>query len=166
MAANDFRVLKGGFTVHRFRTESNTTLGLAAGDLMMRGGTGGNYAVLVTDGAPTQGTDLLFGLSKSGATNTASADCVIDVLLVGQGTILEGKATTTANVNTDAKLLALLNDYVNCDRSAATAAGVLTIDEDQGGTPATLSFCILDGDIVTGKLRVAVCSAAFWEGTV
>ena len=122
MAANDFRVLKGGFTVHRFRTEANIKLGVAAGDLVMRAGTGTNFADVVTDGAPTQGTDLLFGLTKSGSTNTAAANGVVDVLLVGQGTILEGKATTVANVNTDAKLLLLLNDYVNCDRSAATAA--------------------------------------------
>lgn len=166
MAANDFRILKNHYGVQRFRTEANVELGIAPGDLVNIGGTGTNFVSLMLDGEPAQGTDLFVGVTRSTSTATASANGVIDVELCGQGSILEGKATTTTNINTDAKLLLLLLDYVTCDRSAVTAAGVLTIDENEGTTTATSGFMILDGDIVKGTLKVACTSTVFWEGTV
>lgn len=167
MAAGDIRILKHGYTVQRFRTEANVKLGAAAGDAMIVAGTGTNYADLLLDGMPTRGTDVFIGVSHSGATNTAAADGVIDIELVGAGTILEGKATTAANINTDAKLLGILNDTTNFDRSAATAAGVLTIDETNttAKKSSTLSLVILDGDIVKGKLKVAVTGGGIIGGS-
>jgi len=88
------------------------------------------------------------------------------VELVGPGTVLRGKANTAANIDTDAKLLPLLFDYVNFDRSAATVAGALTIDENESDTPATLALCIFNGDIVKGTLDVGVCNSHLWMGTV
>lgn len=170
MAVNDFRVLKHGYSVIRFRTEDTTTSALtgviAGGDLVKIGGTGTNYATILLTGDPEQGTDLFLGVTRGSSTETTTANGVVDVELCGQGTILEGKAATTTNVNTDAKLLLLLNDYVACDRSAETKAGVLTIDEDEGTDAAIHGFIILDGDIVKGTLKVGVGPATFWEGTV
>lgn len=161
MAANNVRILKHGYSVLRFRTEANVKLGIAAGDAMMVAGTGTNYADIVTDGKPTRGTDTFIGVSHNAATNTAAADGVIDIETVGPGTILEAKATSATNINTDAKLLAMLNDVTNFDRSAATAAGVLTIDETNttAAKSSTLSLVIIDGDIVKGLLRVAPCAS-------
>ena|SRR3990167_4137741 len=166
MAANDIRVLKSHYGVQRFRTEANVTVGILPGDGVIKGGTGSNYAGLLLTGMPTQGTDVWLGVTKSTGTNTTALDGVIDVELIGPGTILEGRATTATNVNTDALLLDLLNDYVNFDRSAATVAGVLTIDEDQGDTMGTLSLMILDGDVTKGVLRVACVNANIWTGTM
>lgn len=166
MAANDIKVLKGGYTVQRFRTEANVTLGIEGGDAVKIGGTGTNYVGLVLDGDPEQATDIFVGITRNGATNTASADGVVDVEIVGPGTVLEGKATTASNVDTDAKLLALLNDFVAFDRSAATAAGVLTIDEDEGTDTDVHGLMILDGRITDGVLYVAPVLATMWQGTI
>jgi hypothetical protein len=161
MAGNNVRILKKGYSVLRFRTEANVKLGALAGDAMIVAGTGTNYADLLLDGMPTRGTDVFIGVTHNASTNTAAADGVVDIETVGPGTILEAKATTTTNVNTDAKLLGMLNDVTNFDRSAATAAGVLTIDETNttAKKSSTLSLVIIDGDIVKGLLRVAVSAS-------
>jgi hypothetical protein len=167
MAANDIRIFKHPLTVMRFRTEANIKLGILPGDALRGGvGTGTNYVDLVLDGDPEQGTDMFAGVSKSSATNTASADGVIDVEMVGPGTVLEGKANTATNVNTDAKLLGLLFDFVCFDRSAATAAGILTIDEDEGTDQDVHGLCILNGDIVKGTLLVTPTNSTLWRGLV
>lgn len=167
MAANNIRVTKGGFGVERFRTEANVKLGIAAGDAMMVAGTGTNYADLALDGTPTRGTDVFIGISHSAATNTAAADGVIDIELCGAGTCLEAKATSATNINTDAKLLAILNDTTNLDRSAATAAGVLTIDETNttAKKSSTLSFVIINGDIIKGTLKVYLTGGGIIGGS-
>lgn len=152
MAAADIRVLKHGMTVQRCRAEANAFVGLEAGDAIKIAGTGTNYATPCLNGDPERGTDMFIGVSKSGATNTASVDGVIDVELCVPGTVLEAKATTAANVNTDAKLLGLLFDFVAFDRSADTAAGTLTLDEDEGTDPDVHGMMILDGDIVSGRM--------------
>ena len=142
------------------------TVGILPGDCVIKSGTGNNYMQLVLNGMPTQGTDVWVGVTRSTSTNTTAVDGVIDVEIIGPGTILEGEANTTTNVNTDALLLALLNDYVNFDRSAATVAGILTIDENEGDAMGTLSLCILDGDIAKGTLRVAAVNSSIWTGTM
>lgn len=152
MAANNIRVIKRGLTVQRFRAESNAYVGLKAGDAVKIGGTGTNYAIPCLNGDPAQATDMFIGVTKSDATNTASADGIVDVELVCYGTILEAKANTVANVSTDAELLGILFDFVAFDRSADTAAGVLTVDENEGTSTTTRGLVILDGRITDGLL--------------
>lgn len=153
MAANQVRVLKHGLTVQRFRTEANVTVGMKAGDAIKgQIGTGTNYVGVCLTGDPEQETDVFFGVSKSDGTETTAADGVIDVELVQSGTVLETLATTVANVDTDAKLLALLLDQVTFDRSAATAAGNITIDEDEGTDAVVHGLMILDGRITDGMI--------------
>ena len=167
MAANDIKILKRGLTVHRFRTILNVELGIEAGDgILGATQTGTNYASLVLTGDPEQGTDMFAGVSRSGSTATASADGVIDVELIGPGTVIEGKASTVANIDTDAKLLLLLNDFVCFDRSAATAAGILTIDEDEGTDFDVHGLMILDGRITDGRLFVTPTNSTLWRGLV
>lgn len=168
MAANDIRIIRNGYTSQRFRTETNVKLGIESGDGVKVAGTGTNYVDLLLDGDPEQGTDMFVGVTRSTSApaNTATADGVLDVELIGPGTVIEGKATTTANIDTDAKLLLLLNDFVNFDRSAATAAGILTIDEDEGTDTAVHGLMILDGRIADGILYVTPTNATLWRGTV
>lgn len=163
MAANDIKVLKSHYGVERFKSEVNVKLGIQPGDAVIVAGTGTNYVDLLLDGMPTRGTDIFAGITRSAATNTASVDGVIDVELAGPGTILQGRATSATNINTMAKLLGILNDVTNFDRSAATAAGLLTIDETNttAKKSSTLSLVIINGDIQAGTLRVAVQTGFF-----
>lgn len=163
MAANDAKVLKSKYGVETFRTEANIKLGAAAGDAFIVAGTGTNYADLLLDGMPTRGTDIFIGISETASSNTASVDGTINIQLVGPGTVLQAKATTAANINTDAKLLGILNDVTNFDRSAATAAGTLTIDETNttAKKSSTLTLGIISGDIAKGTLRVCVSGGYF-----
>lgn len=166
MATGDIKILVSHYGTQKFRTEANVTVGINEGDCVIKGGTGNNYAGLLLNGMPTQGTDVWLGVTRSTGTNTTALDGTILVELIGPGTILEGKANTVGNIDTDAKLLALLNDFVNFDRSTTGVAGVLTIDENEGDAMGTLSLCILDGDIVKGTLRVACVNSSIWTGTM
>lgn len=170
MAANDIKFLKGGYGSELFRTETNIKLGMAPGDAVIVAGTGTNFVDLLLDGMPTRGTDVFAGITDSSpnnVANTASVDGLQSVRLVGAGSCLQGKATTATNVNTDAKLKGILNDTTNFDRSAATAAGVLTIDETNttAKKSSTLSLVIISGDIQKGTLRVYVTGGGIIGGS-
>lgn len=154
------------YGTEEFLFEANVDVGIEAGDMVKRGGTGGNYAVHVQDGDPEGGTDILLGIVKSAPNNTAAANGVGNVELVGPGSKLQGKATNAANINTAAKLLALRNDFVCFDRSVDTVAGVLTIDEDEGDDPNVHGLFILSGDIVKGTLEVMVAAANIFQSIV
>lgn len=166
MAANDIKMLKNKYGTERFRTEANIKLGMAPGDCVVVAGTGTNYVDVLLDGQPTRGTDIFVGVTDSGTANianTASVDGRQIVNLVGPGTILEGRGVLASNTNTDAKLLATLNDCCNFNRSAATAAGLLTINTTTttAAKSSTLSLVILGGDINKGTVRVAVQTGFF-----
>ena len=166
MASNDIKVLHSHYGAKRFRVEANVTVGILPGDGAIRAGTNNSYAQLVLDGMPTQGTDIWLGVTKSTGDNTTALDGVIDVELIGPGAFIQGRAQTAANMNTDALLLPLLNNYVNFDRSAATVAGVLTIDENEASGTGTLSLMIVDGDVVNGTLDCACVNSSLWTGTM
>jgi hypothetical protein len=166
MAAADLRVLKRGMTVQRMRTEANVDVGLEAGDAVKIGGTGTNFATLCLDGDPEQGTDIFLGITRSGGTQTTAANGVVDVELCAPGTVIEGKANTASNVATDANLLGILLDFVAFDRSAATAAGVITIDENEGTDNDVHGLMILDGRITDGRLFVTPANAWIGRGAV
>ena len=167
MAANNIRILKGGKTVVRVRTEANVTVGIREGDAIKCAiGTGTNYAGVCLTGDPEQATDMFMGVSKSAGTETASADGVIDVEIAVPGTVMECLGTTVANLNTDALLLGLLFDHVAFDRSAATAAGVLTLDEDEGTDADVHGMMILDGRITDGMLYFTPSNAWIGRGLV
>ena len=162
MAANDIKVLKSKYGSEQFRTEANVLLGIGAGDGIMVGGTGTNYATLVLDGTPARGTNVLIGFSESTSSATASVDGIINVQLAGPGTIIQGKAKVSTNMNTDAKLLGILNDTVIFARSAATVAGILTINETgTAGKSSTNPLVIISGDVSKGTLRCAVQTGFF-----
>ena len=168
MAANNIRILKGGATVQRFRTEANVTVGIREGDAIKGAiGTGTNYVGVCLTGDPEQATDMLFGVSRNAGTETASADGVIDVeLVVAAQTVMECVATTPANVDTDAKILAIVLDHVAFDRSAATAVGILTVDEDEGTDPDVHGLLILDIRVTDGMCFVTPSNAWIGRGQV
>lgn len=166
MAARDLKVRVSKYTVRQFLTEANVHVGMAAGDAVKLAGTGANFALLVLDGEPTQGTDIMLGITKTAGTQTAAVNGVVDVEIVGPGSVISGRMNTPANAATAAALLGILGDYVNFDRSAATAAGALTIDENEGTNNDTHALFILAGDIVKGTLEVFTAQANIWRGAV
>lgn len=166
MAKRDIQVRHSAYGTREWPMEANVDVGLGAGDVVKLGGTGTNFAVHIADGDPQQGTDIMLGVTKNGATNTATANGVINVELVGPGSILSGKATTTANINTAAKLLGVMGDFKTFDRSADTVAGVLTIDESLATDPNVSGLFIIDGDIVKGTLEVLTVAGLIFGSTV
>ena len=130
----------------QFRTESGGTT-INAGEPCKVGGTGNNYVVPLGDGEPEISADVVVGVASTTSTETASADGVVDVLLALPGVVFRCDATTPANIDTDAELLAILNDRVTFDLTA----GVYTVDEDEGDD-ADHGLRIIGGDIVNGTL--------------
>lgn len=170
MATNDLKVIKSRYGTEQFRVESSGAsgiLGINPGDGMMVAGTGTNYASIITDGAPLRGTNVFIGVSETSASNTATSDGVINVQLCGPGTILVGKALLATDINTDAKLLGILNDCTTFSRTASTAVGVLTINSTTttAGKSSTLPLVIISGDTTKGTLRVA-CQTGFFASNI
>ena len=150
MAKNDIKIVKQGGDVVKLRTDAAST-DILFGEPTMIGGGGNNYAIALTDAKPVIATDELLGIAVSPSTHTASADGTIRISIVETNrTLLRGKAKSTANINTDAKLLAVLNDNVLFDLTGTA----YTIDESVDGNTAGLM--IRDGDIVLGTLDVVV----------
>lgn len=167
----DIEVLKSKYTVETFgaedRTTSSVTAAMEPGEPVKRGGTGGNFVQPLADGDPENATDIFVGIVKKQSTETASADGEVEVELVGPGVVLEGYATTTSNIDTAAKLLAVRHDYVSFDVTASSGTnGVFTIDEDEGDDPNVHGLFILGGDIEKGTLRVAPVLSIFYGNGV
>lgn len=166
MSINDIKVLKSHYGVEIFNVEDRTTSSQAAtekpGEPVKRGGTGGNFAALLADGDPEGGTDIMLGIVKKESTETTTVAGVVEVEIVGPGTMLEGKATSATNINTAAKLLAIQGDFVCFDVTAA----VYTIDEDEGDDPNVHGLFIVTGDITKGTLRVLVAAANIFYSIV
>jgi hypothetical protein len=129
-----------------FRTEAAGTT-INAGEPCKIGGTGNNYVVPLGDGEPEPSADVVAGVASTTSTETASADGVVDVILPLPGVVFRCSVTTPANMDTDAELLAILNDRVTFD----LAGGVYTVDENEGDN-ADHGLRIIAGDIVNGTV--------------
>lgn len=152
--------------MQRFRTEANVTVGQLPGDAIKgQIGTGANYVGVCLNGDPEQETDVFIGVSKSSGTETTAADGVIDVELITPGrSILEALANTPSNVNTDALILGVVLDQVAFDRSADTAAGTLTVDENEGTDVDVHGLCILDVRVTDGMVYFTPMIACWGVG--
>lgn len=166
MAARDIQVRHSAYGTVEFDTEANVDVGLEVGDAVKLAGTGANFATIILDGDPEQGTDIFLGVTKSAGSQTAAANGKVVVEIVGPGAVLSGRMNTPANAATAAALLGIMGDYVTFDRSAATAAGSLTIDENEASDNDVHGLFIIDGDIVNGTLEVFTAQANIWRGAV
>jgi hypothetical protein len=146
MAKNDVRIVDvGGANVTPVRTFKTEAAGTAikVGEPVKIGGTGNNFVIPLATGDPEIGTDRMVGIAASDSTQTASANGTVQVYIPIPGvTVMRAKATTAANVDTDAKILALLNDSVAFDLTGT----VYTVDEDEGDDPDVHGILIVDGD--------------------
>jgi len=159
--ALDLTVVRGEGTVETFRVEAGAVGSITPGKPVKVGGTGDNYVVLLATGDPEIGTDRMVGIARSTSTDTAAADGVVEVeMIVPNKTVIRGKATTPANIDTDAKLLALLNDTVTFTLTSTT----FSINEDEGTDPNVHGLTIIDGNVANGTLDVQVADAAGLSG--
>ena len=164
----DLRVVGGAAVtpVFKFASEdrdtSTTTVTIKAGDAVEAGGTGNNFALFLITGDPTQTSSNRFiGPAHNESTETATADGYVDVeCVVPMLTVLEGNATTKANIDTAAEFDAIQNDTVALDGITAItgnpATTPYTIDEDEGDDPNDHGLVIVGGDIARGTLQVVV----------
>lgn len=133
------------------RTTSSAAATIKAGEPVKQ--SNANFVLLCATGDPEQGTDAFVGLAKNESTETSTAEGTVDVEVVTPYiSRIRGKATTPANINSDANLKGVLLDAVSLDLTA----GVFTIDEDETDDPNVHGFVIVDGDIEKGTLDVYV----------
>ena len=103
-----------------------------------------NYVLKLATSTPTT-TLRMLGVATSLSTNTASLDGLVDVQEAIPGLVYSTRALTPANINTDAKLLALLNKRVLFDlTSSVFTVAESTVDNSANGLQ------IVGGDIVGG----------------
>lgn len=138
------------------RTTSSASATIKAGEPVKRTAAGSPFVVALADGDPEVGTDVFVGIAMSESTETSTVDGEVEVLEPVPGkTVLEIKATTFANVDTQAEIDALVGDTVCFD----LANGVYTIDENEGDDDNVHSLLIVGGDAVRGVLYAVVKSA-------
>lgn len=109
-----------------------------------------NTAVVLTDTKPRVATDNFIGIAAISApgTGTLVAHKTYITVPLPQVTRIRGRAKTAANVDTDAELLLILNDYLDFDLTAA----VYTID-DTAASNASGLMCV-DGNTQKSTLDV------------
>lgn len=138
MAKHDVKIIKSGTgREETFLTASATTL--VVGDAVKKNG---DYVVRIATGDPQIGTDEFIGIVTEASTDTASAAGTVKVFMPGLDTIMRCKATTTANVNTAAKINALKMHAVAFDLTSTT----ITVDEDETDDPNLSGLFIIGGN--------------------
>lgn len=149
------------------RTTSSVTAQMNIGEPVKRVTATDQYVQPVATGDPEHGTDIFLGVTKTVSTETSTVDGLVDVELCGPGTQLRGFATTSTNVNTQAKLIAIRLDFVTFDVTALTGTnGDFTIDEDEADDSNVHALMIADGDIVKGTLDVVVAISSWFNAGV
>jgi hypothetical protein len=113
----------------------------------------GDYALPSADAEPTTALTTFVGIASSTSTQTASLDGVVDVILAVPGIVYSCKATDPTLIDTDAELLALLNNSLVFNLSA----GVYTVDTAVAAP--TNGLRVVGGDITNGTISFCVRSA-------
>lgn len=159
MAKGDVRIVDSPYNtvptltcnVQDYTTSSSTQI-LAGEPVKISGAEGGNYALKLATGEPAIGTDIMLGIAASDDTATSSADGTVEVYLPLPGVIYECAATTPANIDTPAKLLALTFDCVTFDLTGTT----YTVDENEGSDEDVHGLRIVGGDTSAGTIKFEI----------
>lgn len=167
MAKGDIEVLDlGSGYVALFQVDDRTTSSAAAtikaGEPVKRASDGSPFLIVLATGDPEQGTDKFVGIAKSESTETSTVNGTVEVYVCAPDTLLQAKATTAANVDAQSEIDALVGDAVSLD----LAAGVFTIDENEGNDDNAHGFVIEGGDPVSQKLRFRPKSAVLDGHTI
>lgn len=162
MAKNDIQIVKGVGETRTIQTQDRTSSSQTAvyepGEPLKMGTI--PYAIALATGDPEIGTDEFLGITRKQSTDTSTADGTVEYKSVLAGaTQIRGKATTTTNVNTQAKIDALTGNWIAIDVTGAGtngSTGVFTLDENETSDPNVHGFKILGGDPVKFTLDCLV----------
>lgn len=132
-----------------------------AGEPVKLSAAGAIDVIRLADNEPVIGTTTqVIGITATDSTHTATAVGTIEVYNPLPGIIYKCKATTAANFNTAAEIMALENDRVLFDLVGST----FTVDENAGDT-ATSGLQIVGGNPDTQEVYFIIRPAAT-EGPV
>lgn len=160
MDANDLQIVAMPGPTYTFlrddRDTSSESSTVEPGEAVKVGGAGRNFAILILTGDPTIGLASgveLIGIVSKESTEVAAVDGEVECqTLIGNASVIKGKATTVGSINTAAELLAIRNDHITFDVTTT----VQTIDETEGDDPNVHGLFVLGGDIALGTLDVIV----------
>lgn len=143
MAKNDIRVRDSltPLPVRTCQTEANATA-IKAGEMVKMKALGSPYVIPVADAEPIIGTTTpIMGIAASDSTHTASADGIVQVYVPIPGVVYEAASKVSTDINTQAKINALVGDHVVIDLTS----GVYTLDSS-AGDGNTKGLQIVGGD--------------------
>ena len=158
----DFYDVSGKNTVptRTYQTEGGEA-DINAGEPVKLKTAGSQYVIPLATAEPVIGTTTqVIGVAASDSTHTASADGTISVYVPDTQVVWRCKATTPANIDTEAELNALQNDRVTFDLTT----GTFTVDENEGDA-VDHGLQIVGGDTETGDIHFTIRSGAI-EGPV
>ncbi len=159
MARGDLKVISGHGPTITYKTDDRTTssqtVALEPGE-PVKAVNGSNFVIALATGDPELGTDEFVGIVRRKSTETSTADGEVEVLCTIPGlTIIRGKTTTATDINTAAKLLAILGDWITIDLTGSGTNGsgnVFTFDGVEGTDPNVHGFKIIRGNTTKGTL--------------
>ena len=132
-----------------------------AGEPVKLSAAGAIDVIHLADNEPVIGTTTqMIGITATDSTHTSAAVGTVEVYAPLPGVIYACKATTAANFNTRAEIMALENDRVLFDLIGTT----FTVDENAGDA-ATSGLQIIGGDPDTQEVYFIIRPAAV-EGPV
>lgn len=159
MALGDVKIVGGAASGNVFqyatqdRTASTINATIKAGEPVEAGDAGNNFAILLINGDPVQGSNnRMIGIAHEESDETSTVDGHVDVEhVIPMLTVFEARVTTPANVNTQAEFDAIQNDSVTFDGIAAITGNTdttpYTIDENEGDDPNDHGLVIVGWDI-------------------
>lgn len=162
MSVNDMQFVRGIGSTRTVQTEDRTsssqTVAYLPGEPLKMGTL--PYVIALATGDPEIGTDEFVGICRKQSTETSAVDGKVEYKSVIAGaSVMRARATTTTNVNTQAKIDALAGKWISMDVTGAGTngpTGVFTFDEDEASDPNGHGFKILGGDPVAFTLDCLV----------
>lgn len=165
MSANDVKITtvgNGSLVERTYRVASGAIGSIDVGEPVKIGGNGNNFVILLATGDPEIGTDRMVGIAAAISTDTVADDGTVRVWIPDANSVMTCAATTPANIDTAAELLAIDNDSVTFDLTGA----IFTINENEGDDPNVHGLMIIGGDINAGTLDFILNPSASQAGLV
>lgn len=159
MSKFDIRIVDNGgnqvVNTEVWQTEANAT-DIYAGEPVRLKLAGSPYVIPLADGEPTLGTTVAtIGLAASDSTHTASADGEVEVFVAQPGVTYAIKAKDSSNIDTEAKIKALVGNTIGIDLTSNT----YTIDTTDSSA-ATGGLIIVGGNVNNQEIYFRLRNAA------
>ena len=157
MSLGDITLVKpGGLSTvptYKYRVQAGATT-INAGEPVKLAVAGGAYAIRGANAEPVTGTPTFVGIAATTSNQTATADGFVEVIRLIQGIVFRAPAKLKTAIDTDAELVALLNNRITFDLTGQ----VFTINESAADA-ATNGLMVLDANILAGTVDFEVRSS-------